>query len=226
VAKRVDKLLASGGLRMTAAIEAERRRELEAAFTELARAAAAERARLEAALEKIADPLADWHVVEIAEARVRDVVLDLGQRRFTVYRPEQIVRKRCRGRLVPVPAPFFPGYLFVRFRVCAEWSSLLGVRGIRDVLMVGEAPATVPEAAMAAIVELERRLDLRNRVRRRLAAFPFDVAQRVRVVDGAFAELVGMIERLDARGRITVLLDGVMGRAVRVDLDPAQIAAA
>jgi transcriptional antiterminator RfaH len=49
--------------------------------------------------------------------------------------------------------------------------------------------------------------------------------QAIRIISGAFAANVGILERLDENGRVQVLLD-MMGGTVRVNIDRFRLAAA
>jgi transcription antitermination factor NusG len=199
------------------------------AFAELLTGAREREDRRSTELKRIADPLADWHVVEIVEGRARNVVREFGKAGIPVYRPERMVREHIArgGRMVArvVARPFFPGYLLLRFDVRADWAWLADVDGVVDIMLAAgtDHPATVPANFIAAIVAKERELDKRWRLLKRLAAFPFDIGDQVRIVDGAFSAAVGFIAGLNPRGRIKLDVPDVMGRTVTVEVDADQI---
>lgn len=185
------------------------------------------RRNVETDLAGIVDPFADWHVIEMREADAKDVVEGLKARGFVLYRPERIQRERTVYGSRLVQRPFFPGYLLVRFRATVSgWAALLAMPGVTGVLMDDGKPARVPARQLEAVYRREQELAARRRLRKRLGAFPFDVDQEVEIVDGAFVGYRAVIRRLDPRGRIGLDVPGVMGRVVRIDVDPDQIRAA
>jgi transcriptional antiterminator RfaH len=111
-----------------------------------------------------------------------------------------------------ISAPLFPRYLFVILdRTRDRWRSINGTLGVERLLMCGGEPQPVPPGLVENLI---------------LAAdddgsVHFDYAlhqgQRVRVAAGPFADLVGRLERLDDRGRVSVLLE-LLGGSVRVAL--------
>ncbi len=85
----------------------------------------------------------------------------------------------------------------------------------------GDDPAPVPPDVVAA---LQRREDSAGFVKleRRQQFAP---GERVRVVDGVFADNLGLFEGMADRERVAILLD-LLGRKVRILLDEGAITAA
>ena len=57
------------------------------------------------------------------------------------------------------------------------------------------------------------------------ARAPFGQGEKVRLLDGALAARIGLFEELSDRDRVAVLFD-ILGRKVRVFVDPGSLAAA
>lgn len=192
--------------------------------------------RRDAVLAKLADaaadPFRDWRVLAVDEAELRDCVLRLRRLRIECYRPEYVTFERAGrwGKQRATQRPMFPGYLLVRFGDDAPWQEALGLRGVLAVLMDRaadgvERPAVVPPESVAAVLDVELRKYRNHRTRRCLAPFPFRVGQVVSPVHGEFARRLAVVERLDAEGRIGLLLGTVTGRIVRRTFDAVQVRA-
>jgi transcriptional antiterminator RfaH len=100
-----------------------------------------------------------------------------------------------------------------------RWRSINSTSGVASLIMQGETPQPVPGGVVEnllghtdeeGIVRFDR--DLRQ-------------GQPVRIVTGAFSNAVGTLERLDANGRVRVLLD-IMNGKVSAYLDLSALEAA
>jgi transcription antitermination factor NusG len=102
-----------------------------------------------------------------------------------------------------------------------RWRTVNGTFGVASLIMAGETPEPVPFGVV------ERLLDCIDDAG--LVRFDHDwrEGQSVRVMSGPFASAIGCLDRLDANGRVRVLLD-IMGGNVptlldRSTLEPIQI---
>jgi transcription antitermination factor NusG len=121
---------------------------------------------------------------------------------FQVYFPRQtrVVRhaRRCEQRQVS----YFPGYIFVSLDLARDrWRAVNGTLGVRSLVMSGDAPAITPDGL---VEDLQRACAAGSLVGLR-------PGETVRLVSGPFAEVLGVIDRLDAGGRVRVLLDIIGG---------------
>lgn len=106
-----------------------------------------------------------------------------------------------------VKGSVFPTYMFVVLDIGRDrWRSVNGTGGVASLIMQGDAPQPVPVGVVENLLEL---VDEGGMVRldRNLRE-----GQRVRVVAGVFANAIGVLERLDANGRVRVLLDIMNGK--------------
>jgi transcriptional antiterminator RfaH len=92
-----------------------------------------------------------------------------------------------------------------------RWLSVWGTMGVSSLFTCADRPVPVPEGIVETLIE--------NSDEANLALFSSGLAagQSVRILSGPFANFVGKLERLDAAGRVRVLLD-MMGTAVPVAL--------
>jgi len=131
---------------------------------------------------------------------------------FRSYLP--MVRKTVRHarKLTTVHAPVFPRYLFVALDLERDrWLCVRSTIGVARLVTYGDGmpipvPLGVVEALLAKSESNVLRLDM-----------DLEKGQDVRVSSGPFADIIGTLHRVDANGRVQVLLQ-IMGTAVPVTL--------
>lgn len=137
--------------------------------------------------------------------------LHLERQGFQTFTPSIVKTVRHARRRTERKVALFPGYLFVRFDIenCA-WRSINGTLGVRSLVMAGDRPLPTPMGLVESFIELSDKSGLMHT--------ELQVGQRVEILSGPFVNLVGTIERLDAKGRARVLLDLLNGEsAVAMD---------
>jgi transcriptional antiterminator RfaH len=163
-----------------------------------------------------------WYVVQTQTHAENKAAANLLRQEFQIYLPRYQKRRRHARKTEMVAAPLFPRYLFVGVDMATQrWRSIQSTFGVARLVCNGDEPAAVSESVVEA---LRRRQDdkgfivLDQRPR-------FAVGDRVRVVDGAFADCLGLFEGVRDDERVTLLLD-LLGRKVRVMIDELAVAAA
>jgi len=178
-----------------------------------------------------------WHIALIERLKAETVAEALIYGGFEIYHPTFVtsVRQNYFKRR-NVWRPFFPGYLFVRFDEAAdrEWRRIYAVRGIAGMMeRTAEQPAVVPDHAIAIVrakeAELQTRFEAsakstKKRAGRGKIALPFKIGDAVEVDDEVWRYQVGRIEKLDDRGRITVLMS-LFGRVTPIEVSANQVRA-
>jgi transcriptional antiterminator RfaH len=121
-----------------------------------------------------------------------------------------------------VPAPLFPRYLFVGIDLGAQrWRSIFSTFGVSRLVCNGELPAPIADQVVNG---LKSREDASGYVR--LAFRPnFRAGDKIRILEGAFADCLGLYEGMKDSDRVAILLD-LLGRKVRVTVDVESVAAA
>lgn len=117
--------------------------------------------------------------------------------------------------------PYFPGYLFVRADIRnlapSFWLWLPGSRGL---VSFDDAPATVPDALIAAI---RRKVEQINAAGADQAA-RIQPGESVSIQSGPFAEYDAIFDRcVSGSDRVRVLLRHLQGRLIPVELPAAQV---
>ena len=123
-------------------------------------------------------------------------------------------------QLREVIAPVFPGYIFIVFDPERDrWRSINGTFGVARLVIAHQRPTPVPKGVIEGLLAS---LDHAGLVRFDDGLQP---GQSVRVIGGPFAEALGMLQRLDAKGRVQVLLN-ILGGQTRVMMNRANLTAA
>jgi transcription elongation factor/antiterminator RfaH len=154
--------------------------------------------------------LSRWYAVHCQPHREGAAAAHLRNQDFAVFLPKREKVVRHARKIEKVRRPFFPGYLFVDLDIDHErWRSINSTVGVIRVVMQGDHPAPAPIGVIEAIKAacssddiLHFRPDL-------------SVGQKVRVVDGPFADFVGELDQVTDSERVQVLLD-IMGGRTRV----------
>ncbi len=125
---------------------------------------------------------------------------------------ERVVRRHAR-KSVALTVPVFRGYVFVCMDPArARWRAINGTQGIRSLVTSGDRPLPIRPGVIETLVAST---DAEG-----ILAFvdPLQPGMTVRLRAGPFAEQLGVIERLDGRNRL-VLLMNFLGGPVRAAVD-------
>jgi transcriptional antiterminator RfaH len=163
-----------------------------------------------------------WYVVQThvnSEAKAASNLLRQG---FGVYFPRYLKRRSHARKVDTVARPLFPRYLFVAIDVATQrWRSIQSTIGVSHLVSWRGAPASVNDDVVSALKQREDEggfIRLERRVR-------FSPGDTVRVLEGAFTDSLALVEGINDRERVAILLD-FLGRKVRVLVGADLIAAA
>ncbi len=163
-----------------------------------------------------------WYVVQTQPNAERKADAHLIRQGFETYLPRYQKRRRHARKIELVPAALFPRYMFVSIDVAMQrWLAIRSTVGVSQVVCNGNEPAAVPAGVVERLKASEDAsgfipLDTRPH---------FSPGDKIKILDGAFAECLGLIDTVNDRERVAILLD-LLGRKVRVVLDADFIAAA
>ncbi|HET6493545.1 MAG TPA: transcriptional activator RfaH [Burkholderiales bacterium] len=163
-----------------------------------------------------------WYVVQSQPNAEYKAVAHLERQGFAAYLPRYLKRRRHARRVETVPAPLFPRYLFVSIDLNTQrWRSIFSTIGVSRLVCNGEVPTPISDHV---IDSLKLREDNGGYVR--LDHRPnFRVGDKIRILEGAFADCLGLYNGMRDSDRVAILLD-LLGRKVRVMVDMEAIAAA
>ena len=163
-----------------------------------------------------------WYVVQTQVNAEAKAARNLIRQSFDIYLPRYL-KRRCHARKIEkVAAPLFPRYLFVRVDIETQrWRSIQSTFGVSRLVTRGADPAPISREVLQILWAREDQNGFIAMNRRS----PFTVGEKVRILAGAFADVVGLFDGLGDRERVAVLLD-LLGQKVRVSIDMDMIAPA
>ncbi len=155
-----------------------------------------------------------WYVAQTHPHAETKASLHLTRQGFEIYVPRYLKKRRHARRIDTVAAPLYPGYVFVAIdREVQRWRSIQSTIGVSRLVCRGDEPAALPEGI---VEELKRRQDENGLISLQRRA-RFNPGDKIRVVEGAFSDCLGLYEGIDDKERAAILLD-LLGRKVRVVL--------
>ncbi len=160
-----------------------------------------------------------WYAVRTKPRHEHRVQHWLQQRGgLPVFLPKVEETRKRRSRRVTVVEPLFPSYLFVQMRFEPEpWQTVRWAPGVKQIVGTEEAPTPVPAEAMQLLID---RCGTDEVIQWRPS---FHAGETVRVVNGPFAGLEGIIDRPTCRGERVRILLRLLGSATPVEMDVADI---
>jgi transcription termination/antitermination protein NusG len=159
-----------------------------------------------------------WYALYTCANDEKRVTAELHARPVEHFLPLYSSVRRWNDRRVNLDLPLFPGYVFVRL-------------ALRDRLRVVQIPSAVRLVGFnglpAALPDTEMET-LRSGLSERLRAEPhpfLTVGRRVRITNGPFAGLEGVLKRRRSGLRVVVAVN-LIQRSVAVDVDASDVAPA
>jgi transcriptional antiterminator RfaH len=158
-----------------------------------------------------------WFVAFTQSRRELLAIENLNRQGWRTFLPFHVATRRHARRFWTVRAPVFPRYVFVALDLeWDRWRSVNGTFGVQRLVMAGDWPIPAP---VGVVETLMQSVDRQGNLEFTPALKP---GSRVRLVSGPFAEAFGVLDALDASGRVEVLLE-MLGRSIRLKVDAAEI---
>ncbi len=158
-----------------------------------------------------------WYVLH-TKSRFENVVNDgLYKKSIDVFLPKITVASRRKDRKKTIRVPLFPGYVFVQSDLTAQ-HHLEIVKTVGAVKLVGnnQGPISVPDETIESLkimVSSDQPVS---------TGYQFERGDRVMVINGPFAGVVGIFERYGGQGRIVVNIEA-LGQFAAVEVDIEQV---
>lgn len=161
--------------------------------------------------EAVADQETAWYLIHCKPRQDERAEEHLTRQGYACYRPRLQRERLVRGRRQSVVESLFPGYLFIQLNADSNWSPLRSTRGVNRLVRFGDYPLQVPSSL---IDSLQERTPSEPQPQPQPLLQPGD---RVRIVDGSFAELEAIFLSMDGEERV-VLLMKLLNREHRLSL--------
>jgi transcription elongation factor/antiterminator RfaH len=158
-----------------------------------------------------------WYVLH-TRSRFENVVRDgLAKKSVEVFLPKVPVQSRRRDRRLMIRVPLFPGYVFVKSALDPlQHLNILKTIGAVRLIGTKAGPVPVPEETVDSLmimVAAEEPLTTGERLKR---------GDRVVVVTGPFAGVIGIFVRYAGKSRVVVNIEA-LGRYAGVSVNEADV---
>ena len=159
-----------------------------------------------------------WYAVYTCANHEKRVVSEIEARDVEHFLPVYSSVRRWKDRRVTLDLPLFPGYVFVRLAL-RDRLRVLQIPSVMRLVGFSGQPAALPDEEMEIL-----RMGLSQRLHAEPHPF-LTVGRRVRITNGPFAGLKGILNRRKSGLRVVVSLD-LIQRSVAVDVEVADVAPA
>jgi transcription antitermination factor NusG len=157
-----------------------------------------------------------WYACHTRARSEKRVAALLLERKLPALLPTVTLTRQWADRRRAVEFPLFPGYVFARFAL-TELHEVLSVPGIATVVRFGTRPVPIREDEIENIERVAAGL---SAIGTRPDPHPFAEGEAVRVVDGPFRGVCGIVVRIRGRHRVLAGLNDI-DLAVSIDVDEA-----
>lgn len=162
-------------------------------------------------------PLAQlWYMLAVRPGKDGTVMRTFRRHGIDAYSPQIRKTKVLRGRKCEVVEPLFPGFI-----IMPDYETNIpdyASDGVIGFVYFGEFVMRLRPKDISDIRNIEAGCNVPVSKRERM----YETGQLVRVVDGPFAYFGGRIEKLDSKGRLSVLVS-IFGRMSLVTLEEGQV---
>ena len=158
-----------------------------------------------------------WYVLH-TRSRFENVVYDrLLNKSFEVFLPKMQVKSRRKDRKQMIRVPVFPGYLFVKSDIAPrEHIEIVKTIGVVRLIGTKDGPVPVPSEtidSLRILIDADAPIKTGNKILK---------GERIIVVHGVFAGVVGVFVRYRGTGRVVINVD-TLGQTASVEVDEEDI---
>jgi transcription antitermination factor NusG len=156
-----------------------------------------------------------WYALQVMPRRENKALLLLNCKGYESCLPTNQVRRTWSDRVKVLEQPLFPGYVFCRIHEAA-FGLVLTTPGLGRFVTVGGIPCPISDDEICSLARVSKS---------GLPALPhpyFRVNQKVKVVSGLFAGLVGAVLRVENQRRLVVSVDAIE-RSFSIAIDEADV---
>lgn len=159
-----------------------------------------------------------WYLIHAKPRQDKCALQNLQQQGYVCYLPVLPTEKLRHGSLTVIDEPLFPRYLFIQLGrgiSAKSWSPIRSTKGVSRLVSFGGEPAKVDDRLIDLLKSREGAV---QRQPQRL----FTPGERVRLTEGAFADIEGIYQMADGEERALVLIE-LLSKSVQLSVSPASL---
>jgi transcriptional antiterminator RfaH len=162
----------------------------------------------------IADVASRWYVVHAKPREERRALEHLERQGYECFFPELSSERRRSGRLVCVPQPLFPRYLFIRLDdYSSNWMSIRSTRGVSRLVQFGDRFPYLHDQSVQAM-----------RAAQHIARPMFAPGDALTIAGGPFRGLDSIYLEPDGETRVIALMT-LLGQEQRLSIPVSDLGA-
>lgn len=159
-----------------------------------------------------------WYLVHTKPRQEKCALQNLEQQGYQCYLPTLPSEKLHQGALTVIDEPLFPRYLFIRLCLdtsAKSWGPIRSTKGVSQLVSFGVKPAKVEDGLIEALQKQEAAVQGEPK---RL----FKPGERVRLIEGTFADIEGIYQMTEGERRVMVLIE-LMSKPVVLRVAPSTL---
>jgi len=152
----------------------------------------------------------EWFILQYKPNAHHQAAKNLKRQGFNTFLPLHNTTKRKASKFIDTSQPLFPGYMFVTFdRTESKWHKINSTYGVSSLITFNSIPRSIPNII---IDDLMTRCDSTGNI---LTMDNLSVGDKVKILNGPFANFVAAVESYDTDQRIWILMD-FLGKRTRI----------
>jgi transcriptional antiterminator NusG len=170
-----------------------------------------------------------WYVLHVYSGFEHKVAKDIREKAqkqglehaiYEILVPKEEVTEIKRGKRIATERNVFPGYVMIKMDMSDDaWHLIKDTAKVTGFLGSGNKPQAISQSEATRLMQ-QLAAPAGTSSRR---AIIFDIGEEVRINEGAFASMVGVVDEIDEeKGRMKVSVS-IFGRATPVDLEFTQV---
>ncbi len=154
-----------------------------------------------------------WYVVQTHKHSENLAEQNLRQQNFSTYLPKRRRTVRHARKISTTAGAYFDCYLFVSLDIQKRsWHPINSTVGVRKLIMGNGGPVPVPHGVVESLISATDEHGILH------PASLLQPGARIRIVAGAFADQLGILEHVSRTGAVRVLMN-IMNRAVAIHIN-------
>ena len=169
-----------------------------------------------------------WYILQVApgsEKRVmEDIKLNISKQGLESHVESIIIPSEQhdavrKGKKVSIERKIFPGYMLIRMIMTEDlWHIIRKINKVSNFLGTKDKPKPLQDSEVDAIFVTIKESEVSRK-----NALVFNIADSVKVIDGPFEAMIGVIEEVDEHKERLVVSVSIWGRSTKINLAYSQV---